>query len=63
MQLFNDAWLHFTNNKFPNSACIEKILDQPIFWNLFTKLHFYSDNPYFYCIQKYYPKILQISLP
>ena len=46
VQLVN-AWLHFTNNKFPTTMCIEEILDQPIFLNLHTKLDFNSDNPYF----------------
>ena len=47
-QLLN-AWLHFTNNKFPTRASIEEILDQPIFLNSHTKLDFSSNKPYFYC--------------
>ena len=29
---------------------VEKIRDQPIFWNSHTKLDFSSNNPYIYCI-------------
>ena len=46
-----NAWLmHLTNNKFPSSTHIEEILDQPVFQTPFSKLYFYSNNPYFYCI-------------
>ena len=45
-----NAWLHFTNNKFPAPIPIEEILDQPIHLNLYTKLEFSSDSPCFYCI-------------
>ena len=49
LQILN-AWLSFTNNKFPIPKSIEEILDQPLFLNPHTKLDFNSDNPYFYCI-------------
>ena len=49
IQLLN-AWLHFTNNTLPPPISIEEILDQPLFLNLHTKLHYNSDNPYFYCL-------------
>ena len=42
-----NAWLHFTNSKFPNSTDIKEILDQPILRNPLTKLDFYSNNPFF----------------
>ena len=45
-----NAWLSFTNNKFPIPKSIEEILDHPLFLNPHTKLDFNSDNPYFYCI-------------
>ena len=49
IQLLN-AWLHFTNNKFPTPMPIEEIFDQPIHLNPYTKLEFSSDNLCFYCI-------------
>ena len=49
IQLLN-VWLHFTNNTFPTPTSIEEILDQPLFLNPHTKLHFSSDNPFFYCL-------------
>ena len=49
IELLN-AWLHFTNNKFPTPISIEEILDQPLFLNPHTKLDFTSDNPLFYRI-------------
>ena len=48
IQLLN-AWIHFTNNKFPTPMPIEEILDQPIHLNPHTKLEFSSDNLCFYC--------------
>ena len=44
------SWLYFTNDTFPPPTFIEEILDQPLFLNPHTKLHFHSDNPYFYCL-------------
>ena len=49
IQLLN-AWLHFTNNKFPAPMPKEEILDQSIHINPHTKLDFSSDNPCFYFI-------------
>ena len=50
IQLLN-AWLHFTNNTFrPPISIIEEILDQSLFLNPHTKLHYNSDNSYFYCL-------------
>ena len=49
IQLLN-AWLHFTNNKFPASMPIAESLDQPIHLNPNTKLDFNPDNSCFYCI-------------
>ena len=49
IQLLN-AWLDFTNNKFPASMPIEESLEQPIHLNPNTKLDFSSDNQCFYCI-------------
>ena len=49
IQLLN-AWLNFTNNKFPAPMPKEKSLDQPIHLNPYPKLDFSSDNPCFYCI-------------
>ena len=46
IELLN-AWLHFTNSKFPTPTSIEEILDQPLFLNPHTKLDFTSDNPFF----------------
>ena len=45
-----NAWLHFTNNKFPEPMLIEEIFYQLIHLNPYTKLEFSSDNPSFYCI-------------
>ena len=42
-------WLYFTNNKFLAPMSIEQILHQPIHLNPYTKLHFGSNNPCFYC--------------
>ena len=51
-----DLWLHFTNNTFPTSTCIE-MFDHPIFRNQLTN----RDSPlitptstvsFVYCIQK-----------
>ena len=49
IQLLN-AWLHFTNNKFPAPMSIEEILHQPVQLNSYTKLDFSSNNSCFYCI-------------
>ena len=49
IQILN-AWLHFANSDFPTPTSIEEVLDQPTFLKSHTKLHFSSDNSYFYCI-------------
>ena len=46
----SNAWLHFTNNKFPTLTFIEEILDQLVFLSPHTNLDFSSDNSNFCCI-------------
>ena len=42
--------LHFTNKNFLSATSIEKVIDQSIFLNLYTKQDFSSDNSHFYYI-------------
>ena len=58
IQLLN-AWLHFTNNKFPAPMSIEEILHQPIHLSTYTKLDFSSNKPCFIVSD---PKIFQTTI-
>ena len=43
-----NVWLHFSSQMFSTSINIENFFDQPIFWNLLTKLDFNSNSLYFH---------------
>ena len=49
IQLLN-AWLHFTNDKFPTPTHIAENLGQFIYLNLHTNLKLSSNISYFYSI-------------
>ena len=58
IQLLN-AWLHFTNDKFPATMSIEKIIYRPIHLNRYTKLDFSSNNP---CFIASHQKLFQTAI-
>ena len=57
-----NVWLHFSNKMFFTSINIENIFDQPIFWNLLTKLDFNSNNPYFHGQTLWKDKIISVLI-
>ena len=54
--------LHFSNKMFSTSINIENVFDQPIFWNLLTKLDFNSNNPYFHGQTLWKDKIISVLI-
>ena len=57
-----NVWLHFSNTMFSTSINIENVFDQPIFWNLLTKLDFNSNNPYFHGQTLWKDKIISVLI-